>query len=164
MTERISPRAWPRLDIELAEHFVERHRNDEDRIQQAQDQRRGREAVEHRAELANLDASAEAERSPTPVGRIVPASQFDPDSSVIGRHVTVRYPGPNGSTTLHSSVTDVSVDGDAVEIAAAPGHLIPLDNITFDDLDDSHAAVTGAVCDEPKAQWDRRTSSPRPAT
>jgi hypothetical protein len=154
MKERMSRRDWPRLKIELGNELVERHRNDKDSIQRAQVRRRAREAAEHGAELANPEAPLDAATSPTTVvAQSDQATQLDAGRTVVGRHVTVRYPGPNGVTTLHSYVTDVSLDGDAVEVAAAVGHLVSLDNVTFDDLDDTGTPPAGSVSDEPKARW-----------
>src|SRR5262245_36747035 len=64
MTEFISRQDWLRLEIDAADHYVERHGADDDPIQRAHAQRRGREAAKHRAELARLHAPTGAATSP----------------------------------------------------------------------------------------------------
>lgn len=153
MPEFISRQDWLRLEIDAADQYVERHGADDDPIQRAHAQRRGREAVKHRAELASLDAPTGAATSPATTATS-PRDQTNRSGAgqdLVGRYVTVRYPGPYGVTTMESYITDVSIDGDEVEVAAALGHLFPLDTVTFtdDDEPDVHVATHAAPASEP---------------
>lgn len=79
----------------------------------------------------------------------------DPAPNIVGRYVTVRYPGNHGITTIRSHIVDVSVDGDEVEIAAAEGHLFPLDTVTFEDFDGpaDHPPIADSASEPNPALW-----------
>ena len=64
-------------------------------------------------------------------------------SDVEGCDVVVRHVGTRGLTTIRSYVVDVSVDGDAVEVAAEPGHLFSIAEATLLDGDDEIDETAG---------------------